>query len=65
MHFDRTILWLFNGEGGVMARTSGATNKSEREHKKDAELSLKKAEVARLKAENKALQDAEKEAKKK
>jgi hypothetical protein len=65
MHFDRTTLCPFNGEGGVMARTSGATNKSEREHKKDAELSLKKAEVARLKAEKKALQDAEKEAKKK
>ena len=44
-----------------MARTSGATNKSEREHKKDAELSLKKAEIARRKAEDKARQKAEKE----
>lgn len=38
-----------------MGRTSGATNKTEREHKQDAEIARLKAEKARLKAENKAL----------
>lgn len=38
-----------------MARTSGATNKTEREHKKDAEISRLKAKNAKLKKENKAL----------
>lgn len=38
-----------------MGRTSGATNKTEREHKQDAEISRLKAEKVRLKEENKAL----------
>ncbi len=37
-----------------MGRTPGATNKTEREHKMDAENSRLKAQVAKLKAENKA-----------
>jgi len=47
----------------MMARTPGATNKSEREHKQDAQISLEKAKRARDK--EKARQKAEKEAKKK
>lgn len=38
-----------------MGRTKGATNKTEREHKKDAEISRLKAEKVRLKKENKEL----------
>ena len=38
-----------------MPRTSGATNKTAREHKKDAEISTLKATVKTLKEENKAL----------
>lgn len=38
-----------------MGRTPGATNKTPREHKKDAQISQLKATVAKLKAENKAL----------
>jgi len=34
-----------------MPRTSGATNKTEREHKKDAEVALLKAKVAKQKRE--------------
>jgi hypothetical protein len=34
-----------------MGRTAGATNKTEREHKKDAEISTLKAKVAKQKAE--------------
>jgi hypothetical protein len=38
-----------------MGRTKGATNKSEREHKQDAKISMLKAQKAKLKAEKKAL----------
>jgi hypothetical protein len=35
----------------VMGRTEGATNKTEREHKQDAEISLLKAKISKQKAE--------------
>lgn len=38
-----------------MPRTPGAKNKTEREHKQDAKLSIEKAKVAKLKKENKEL----------
>ena len=38
-----------------MGRTKGATNKTEREHKQDAQISRLKADRARLKKENKEL----------
>lgn len=38
-----------------MGRTPGAKNKTEREHKQDAEISRLKAKNARLTAENKEL----------
>ena len=38
-----------------MGRTKGATNKTEREHKKDAENSQLKAKVVKQKAEIKKL----------
>jgi hypothetical protein len=47
-----------------LARTPGATNKTEREHRKDAALSTEKAKNARLKAENKSLKADVKAAKK-
>lgn len=43
-----------------MPRTPGAVAKSEREHKKDAQLSMAKAATARAKKENKALKDQNK-----
>jgi len=39
----------------IMGRTKGATNKTEREHKKDAANSLLKAKVAKQKSEIKKL----------
>ena len=46
----------------MMARTPGAKNKSEREHRQDAPISLEKAKRA---SEKEKRQKAEKEAKKK
>lgn len=37
-----------------MARTKGATNKTAREHKKDAEISMLKAKVAQEREKRKA-----------
>lgn len=46
--------------GGLVSRTKGAKNKTEREHKKDAENSLLKAKVAKQKAEIKELKKKKK-----
>ncbi len=48
-----------------MARTPGATEKKPREHEKDAEISILKADKSRLKAEVKKLKAENKELKKK
>lgn len=45
-------------------RTPGAVAKSEREYKKDAALSMAKAQAAKVKTENKALMDKNKTLKK-
>lgn len=47
-----------------MPRTPGAKNKTEREHKKDAALSMQKAKTAREKERRKAAEAALKAAKK-
>lgn len=47
-----------------MPRTPGAKNKTEREHKKDAALSLERAKTARERERRKAAEAALKEAKK-
>lgn len=47
-----------------MGRTPGAKNKSEREHKNDAALSLQKAKTARERARRKAAEAEAKAARK-
>lgn len=40
-----------------MARTRGATNKSEQEHKKDAEIALLKSRIAKQKSQIKTVKN--------